>query len=461
MNFRHIIGASVIMALVVAAGLYAGKRVKSVADFSSAGRSASVFMVMGALIGTLVGGASTIGTAQLAFSYGFSAWWFTLGGGLGLMVMALFYIRPVYRASATTIPGIISAEYGEKAGMTLAILSSAGSFIAIVSQLISGVALINAVLKLPPLAATALVVAVMLVYVLFGGALGASYVGMLKTVILYISIGFCGILALRLGGGFEAFLQSPLLPAERFFSLLARGPARDLGACISLILGVVTTQAYISAVISARTEKTAMLAACISGVLIPLIGIAGIFVGLYMRLNYPDIKAGMALPLFVMEKVPALFGGMILCTLLIAVVGTGAGLALGMSNILTRDIILKVSKRSFGDAGSLTVSRLVLALIFVAAAAFSFGDLGGVILNYSFLSMGLRGAAGIVPFSAALFMKGRISPGCASGSMIAGVILTLAGKFLLPASVDPLFLGLLGSLIVLIFNRRPAIKTKL
>ena len=206
-------------------------------------------MVMGALIGTLVGGASTIGTAQLAFSYGFSAWWFTLGGGLGLIVMAVFYIKPVYNAKAITIPGIISLEYGEKAGFTLAVLSSVGSFITIVSQIISGVALITAVISLSPFISTTVVVMIMMVYVLLGGALGASYVGMFKTIILYISVGCCGILAIHFHGGINAFLNSVYLPSDRFFNLLARGPARDIGAGISLILGVITTQAYISAVI--------------------------------------------------------------------------------------------------------------------------------------------------------------------------------------------------------------------
>ncbi len=454
MSFQHMIGALVIIALVIAVGIYAGKKVKSASDFSSAGRKASVVMVMGALIGTLVGGASTIGTAQLAFSYGFSAWWFTLGGGLGLMVTAVFYVRPVYSAGAGTIPGIISMEYGEKAGVTIAVLSSIGSFITIVSQIISGVALIAALVRLPSIAATALIVAVMIVYVLFGGALGASYVGMLKTLILYLSVGFCGILALRLGGGAAAFFSSPLLPSERFFSLIARGPARDLGACLSLVLGVISTQAYMSAIISAKTEKTARLAACVSGILVPLIGVAGIFVGLYMRMHYPDIQAGMALPLFIIKNIPPLFAGMVLCTLLIAVVGTGAGIALGMSNILTGDIIVKLLKKKTDDGRLLLISRLVLALIFLLAAAFSFGNLGGMILNYSFLSMGLRGAAGIVPFSAALFMKGKLSPFCATASMIAGVALTLIGKLILPDTVDPLFLGLLASLAVLIFNRR-------
>jgi len=46
-------------AAVTMVGFYAGWQIKSSADFTVAG--------------TLIGGSSTIGTAQLAFAYGFSA----------------------------------------------------------------------------------------------------------------------------------------------------------------------------------------------------------------------------------------------------------------------------------------------------------------------------------------------------------------------------------------------------
>ena len=40
---------------------------------------------IGAIIGTLVGGSSTIATAQLAYTFGMSAWWFTLGAGIACL----------------------------------------------------------------------------------------------------------------------------------------------------------------------------------------------------------------------------------------------------------------------------------------------------------------------------------------------------------------------------------------
>lgn len=63
--------------------------------------------------------------------------------------------------------------------------------------------------------------------------------------------------------------------------------------------------------------------------------------------------------------------------------------------------------------------------------------------------MGLRGAVAFGPLCTALFLPGKIPPRFAFVSMMIGPLLVLVGKFTLPAGIDPLFLGLAGSLVVL------------
>ena len=68
------------------------------------------------------------------------------------------------------------------------------------------------------------------------------------------------------------------------------------------------------------------------------IGLAAIWVGMYMRSTYPDISPGMALPLFIIEYLPHTLGGWFY-TLLISIVGTGAGLVLELALCLARIFI--------------------------------------------------------------------------------------------------------------------------
>lgn len=445
LSLFSVLGMAATLLLIVGVGVYAGKKVKSGQDFNT-GSDMGVSMVAGALIGTLVGGASTIGTAQLAFQYGFSAWWFSLGGGIGLLMMAVFFAKPLKNSGLVTLPQILTREYGKKVATTAAILMSVGTFMSIVSQLLSGVALVTSVCAVPTAVAMAIVVALMVVYVVFGGAWGTGMVGVVKTVLLYVTTLVCGIASLKLAGGLDTFTEA--LPAERYFNLFARGGWKDGGAGASLVFGVLTTQAYILPIVSARSVKVSKAGAALGGGLTALIGLAGIFVGLYMRVYMPDTEASVVLPKFVLTCLPDFVGGVILATLLIALVGTGAGLALGISSMLCNDIYKVLIRPKATGKECLRFSRIVIVLILVSAALFGVGEVGSTILSWSFLSMGLRGAVAFAPLCFALFSPGRMGKKVAGAAMIAGPLLVILGSFLLPDHIDPLFLGMGGALLI-------------
>lgn len=447
MGMLHYAGAVLVLLLITSLGLYSGSRVKTAGDFVSGGRRTGVGIVAGSIMGTIVGGASTIGTAQFAFSHGLSAWWFTLGGGMACLVLGCVYAKPMYEGGCSTMPQMIAREYGQTAATTTAVLTSMGNFISIVSQVLSCAALVTSVALLPAGAVTSLTVLLMLAYVAFGGVWGTGIVGIAKIVLVVVSVGLCGLSALYWQGGIDAF--TAVLPPERYFNLIGRGISKDLGAGVSLILGIVTTQAYIQAIVSARSLGVARAGAVISAAIIPLIGAAGVLVGLYMRVHFPDIVPATALPLFVLTYVPPLFAGMILATLFITAVGTAAGVSLGLSSILCNDIYCVYGNPGASDARKLLVSRLLLVGILVAAGLISLVNIGSLILEWSILSMALRGVAGFGILTAALFLPGRIPVSFALAGMLAGVACVLAGIPLFGHVMNPLFPGIGVSLLVL------------
>lgn len=102
------------VALVIGIGIYHSRSIKSAAGYSVGGRSAGVPLVAGSIAGTVVGGGATIGTAQLAFNFGLSAWWFTLGSGIAFILMGLFYARRMRGTGLETIPQFLSLNYGKR-----------------------------------------------------------------------------------------------------------------------------------------------------------------------------------------------------------------------------------------------------------------------------------------------------------------------------------------------------------
>ena len=427
--------------------IYAGTRPQTFANVNGP------TIVTGILIGTLVGGSSTVGTAQLAFTYGMSAWWFTLGGGIACLILALLYVKPLRRSGCMTLAAIIGKEYGETADIVASILNSIGTFINVISQLLAGTAVIAVVFPELGIVWELIITAVfMAVYVIFGGNQGAGRVGILKAVLLYISMIGCAVMVLYLTGGLGGFMSQvhSIDTDVNLMSLFARGIGKDSGACMSLILGVLTTQTYAMALMSAKSDRAARTGALAGAVLIPPIGIGGILVGLYMRANYPAIAAKTALTTFVLEQLPGFPGGIVLGTLFIAVVGTGAGLAMGLSTVIRRDIIFHF-RPALADnfKKNMRLNHIIILFVLFLGCCLSTGKLGDTILNFAFMSMGLRGAVVFAPLVFALWFPGRVNQKWAMAAIIAGpAFVLLCGTVLpLPGGIDALFAGVAASLL--------------
>jgi len=437
-TLAHIIGASLTIAFIVILGIFSGRWVKSSSDFSTGGNKAGPALVMGAIAGTLVGGSSTIGTAQLAFTFGLSAWWFTLGGGIACLVLGLVFVKPFRASGCDTVQQIISKEYGAAAGVITAVSGTLGMLLNMIPQLLSFNALVLSVAQINLTIVTLAGIGIMICYVVFGGFLSTGILGIAKMALLYFAVIMGGILALNLSGGFGALYDA--LPSEQFFNMFARGVGIDAGAGVSLILGVLCTQTYVQAVLSAKTDKSARMGALYSAVIIPPIGAGGILIGQYMHIAHPYMNPALAFPTFVIDHFPPLLGGVALAALLIAVTGTGAGLALGFASTLTNNIYLKFINKNASSKQVLIVMRVLILSALALAGFVTIANLGSIILAWGFLSMALRGAVLFIPMCAALVLRQRVGPGYIIASSLIGLVTVIAGSFIV-SGFDPLFLG--------------------
>lgn len=442
MNYPLYAGLAITLLTIVGLSIWSGSRAKKDQRNSAA-------VVAGVITGTLVGGASTIGTAQLAYQFGMSAWWYTLGAGISCLVLALVYALPFRKSGCATLVGIIRKEYGPKVGMAVSVLSSVGTFINVIAQLISATAVIAVVFpNMGLVPAVWCSVAFMILYVIFGGTKSAGIVGIVKMVLIYGTMIVSAVMVLKMVGGVPAFAQMAKNIQDpdgiRFTYLFSRGIGTDTGACLSVLLGVITTQTYAQGVLSGRTDKDGVRGALASAFLIPPIGIGGILVGLYMRANaalYTGLTAKTALTAFITAHMPPLPAGIILGTLFITVVGTGAGISLGISTTLSNDIVGQLIPKLSSPNAKKVLSRAMIVLVLCAAGILSCGPLGDTILRFTFMSMGLRGAVVFLPLSCALWLSGKIRWQYAMASVIAGPLVVLLFGLWQVLPFDSLFAG--------------------
>ena len=161
----HMIFIFLTTALVLGVGVYAGTRIKSATDFSTGGGKAGTSLVAGTIMGTLVGGSSTVGTAELAFKFGASAWWFTLGAGIGCLLLGLFLAKPLRESGKETIPQFLVTTYGSKSGPITTIFSSIGIFLSIVAQILAAIALLSSMFQLSPILGALVAIVLVICYV--------------------------------------------------------------------------------------------------------------------------------------------------------------------------------------------------------------------------------------------------------------------------------------------------------
>ena len=194
-SLQHFIFMAMTVMTVIGAGMYAARAVRSAEGYSLGGRSSGVAMVAGGIAGTAVGGGATVGTAQMAYTLGMTAWWFTLGMGISFMILGLFYARPLRGTALETIPQYLTLHYGRSAGVLSSVVSSLGSLFSAVASALPGIGILAAVLGMPAWQAAVLLIFLVAAYVFFGGMRSAGVGGMLKMGILWTSLFAAGAYA--------------------------------------------------------------------------------------------------------------------------------------------------------------------------------------------------------------------------------------------------------------------------
>lgn len=436
------------IAVVLGCGIYAARSVHSAEGFSLGGRSAGVPLVAGSIAGTCVGGGATIGTAQLASTVGLSAWWFTIGVGLALVIMGIFYARPLRRSSLETIPQYLVQNYGRAGGVFTSVVFSLGILFSAVSSCLPGIYIIAAVLAIPFWPAAGILLALVACYAFFGGMKSAGVGGILKMVVIWVSMLIAGGAA-----GYAVLFQPEIheaLPADTWFNLFAGGMQMTLANLVSVIVGMICTQTYVQAIFSATTPKTASVGAFVAALISLPIGLPCAMIGMYMHAAHPEpeVPAILALPTFLLSYQPVVLGSIAMGGIMLSLIGSTAGLSLGIGTMLSRDIFCKVLHVT-KSATELWLTRgLVLATIVVAAVIAVLNE-GSQVLFWSYLSMALRGGGIFLPLTVAVFLPRAIERHWAVASMVISTCAALAANFL-GVKVNPLFVGLAVSVVLIV-----------
>ena len=441
----HLVVMILTVAVVIGVGIYSSRSVTSAAGYSVGGRSAGTPLVAGSIAGTVVGGGATIGKAQLAYSFGLSAWWFTLGSGIAFIVMGIFYAKKMRGTGLETIPQFLSLHYGKKAEELSSAISSIGILFSAVASSLPGIEIISEVFHIDPILSSVILVLLVAGYTFFGGMKSAGVGGMLKMGIIWVALFIAG---------FEAFLalQSTSYtwetdPAQ--LSLFGRGLEPSLANLCSVVIGILCTQTYIQCIFSANTPVTASVGCFLAALIVIPVGLPSVAVGMYMQAFYPEVMPIMVLPTYLINEVNPILGGLAMGGIILSLVGGIGGLSLGIGTMLAKDMVAPIAKIT-KDGQLLVLTKIMVLAVMGLACAISVMNRGSEVLFWNYMSMSLRGGGIFLPLSLAVFCPGHLKPMWAVISMIGSTVASLVDILFIHLPIDPLFVGLAVSAILVL-----------
>lgn len=365
-----------------------------------AGRGLPMGVTAVMLTGLAVGGASTVGVAQRAYSSGISAGWYNAAWAAGAILMGLVAAARYRKMEVSTLPELFERHYGTD-GRVLGVIGQLVIQVVITClQYVAGGAILSSLLPgILTFQQGMLITAVVFVGItLIGGLWAAGLTNVINVTLIYIGVCLGAFLSFRnaLGqvGGFDRL-------GEYLAQLSVPNPGFDLGGLgVPLVLAwflimiptALGTQAVVQISFASKDPGSARGGFLLGGLIILPVGFISALIGISAVVLHPGLaNTAEALPRTVLGLHP-LLAGLILAGLWAADVSTACGLLLGSATLVVGDIVKRFLAPDLGERKEWWVSRgavLVLSVITYLMAIFVAKDilrtlLAGLTLNTAY-----------------------------------------------------------------------------
>lgn len=330
-----------------------------------AGRGLPSWVVAPLLAGLAVGGASTIGVAERAYSSGISAGWYNAAWAAGAVLVGLIAARRYRRMEVSTIPEFFERHY-DVSGRVVGVFGQLLLQIIITSlQYVAGGAILSSLLPDVFSFKTGMLVtaAVFVGITLIGGFWAAGLTNIINVTLIYTGVLLGAGMVISKVGGLKEFLAR--IPAGN--------PGLDLaGIGWSLILAwfvVMCTMAFsVQSVVqisfAAKNDKAAQRGFILGGLIILPVGFISALIGVAATILHPGIIPTEALPRTVLGLSPVV-AGLVLAGLWAADVSTASALLLGSATLVVGDLIKRFIAPNLDERGERAVSKVSVFLLSV------------------------------------------------------------------------------------------------
>jgi solute:Na+ symporter, SSS family len=358
----------------VGIGLWAALRVHNSKDYAVAGRSLPMYIVTATVFATWFGSETVLGIPATFLREGIGGVIADpFGSSMCLILVGLFFARPLYRMKLMTIGDYYRKKYG-RAVETLTTICIVLSYLGWVAAQISALGLVfNVVSEGAMSQTTGMIVgaSTVLVYTVWGGMWSVAITDFLQMIIIVIGMLYIGWDISQTAGGVTVVVNHAI-DAGKFSTFWPEptlaGVLGFAAAAVTMMLGSIPQQDVFQRVASSKDERTAGRASVLGGSLYFCFAFIPMFLAysatlidpnLVQQLVSGDRQSQLILPNLILKHAPVFAQVMFFGALLSAIKSCASATLLAPSVSFTENI-LRPSFKHMGDKQLLRLMRLVV-----------------------------------------------------------------------------------------------------
>lgn len=434
------------LVVTILIGQWAARRVHSANDFVVAGRKLPLGISTCVIFATWFGSETMLGATSEFSKHGFlGVMEDPFGASLCLLLVGLFFARPLYRYNLLTFCDFFRVRYGRKAEVISALLMIPSYFGWIAAQIVAMGIVINTVMGVPQEIAMIVSGLIVMAYTYSGGMWSVSVTDFIQTLMIIAGLLIIAYTFTRQAGGFENVIaQTP----ARYFRFLPDHHWQEwlkyVAAWMTIGLGSIPQQDVFQRLMSAKNERTAVYSSFLGAGMYLFFGLLPILIVMCARVLYPSLLEGEAekiLPNMVLQHGSLFIKVLFFGALLSAIMSTTSGAILAPATVLGENLIRPFYK-DISDKQLLRVIRL--SVIVVSAISMGMAliqqNIYQLVADSSILSL----VSLFVPLTAGLYWKRSTHAGA-----ILSIILGTAGYIIAEwtdCRIPSLMVGLLTSI---------------
>lgn len=329
----------------------------------------NTLVVAASIAGLAIGGASTIGIAENAFTVGLSAGWYDTAWAIGAVISSVLAVKYLRKSSYSTISGLVNDLYGQRTSFIMVIAMCIIQSGIIALQYKAGGSILASLLPdvFTVESGTFFSFLIFMLVAVIGGMGSVSLTNVLNLILIYAGVILAAVLVLRGHGGWTAIQAlTASQPDVPYLSLTAGMGWIGIISWIIVMLGNTNSvQGVVQIGLTGKDDKAARNGFLIGALLMIPIGFICALLGVAGRALLPNASASMALPMILMS-VPPVLGGITLSGLWAADMGTGCSMIIGLSTTVSSDIVYKLSGDRIPDHRKLLVNKAIVVLSSIA-----------------------------------------------------------------------------------------------